>query len=434
MKEKDEDHIKKLKDEFKELGEQIGQDTVEKLEKKADELEKSIDEKIAKANEVAKNSTAEEGNKLETSLKAEIAAKTEEYNKTLGEMQSRIDAMETKAGRLEQFNASVDLRTTLKSALENSEGYKRFKEGNADKVSIDLKGIDVLKAGDMTTGNSYTGEIIAPTRVPGFVFDPDRSTHIRNFIALGQTDSDSIVYNQETAIDDGTGTAAEGSALGQSDADFTKVTESVQKVGTFLTVTDEMMNDTPGLSSYLTARFSRKVMLEEDDQILHGDGTGNNLTGISVDATAYTDELGDADVTRFDVLGFAIKQAQVSEYTPNVILVHPTDWWLMAITKDDNGNYLVPSVYSGAPLVVGGVPVIANTAVTSDEFFVGDFRLGAQLWERQAVTMEFSNSHSTNFTELQTTIRIYERIALAIYRPNAFRYGDFSNALALGSA
>ncbi len=70
--------------------------------------------------------------------------------------------------------------------------------------------------------------------------------------------------------------------------------------------------------------------------------------------------------------------------------------------------------------------------MTSGTFLVGDFKRGAQIFDRRQLTIEFSNQNEDNFIKGAVTARGYERIALAVYRPHAFIYGSFAAALAQG--
>jgi HK97 family phage major capsid protein len=83
---------------------------------------------------------------------------------------------------------------------------------------------------------------------------------------------------------------------------------------------------------------------------------------------------------------------------------------------------------------IAGVPLIANTAVTTGDFLVGDFSMGAQLFDRQQSSIRFFEQDQDNAIRNVVTVVASERLALAIYRPTAFVYGDFASALANGSA
>jgi len=288
----------------------------------------------------------------------------------------------------------------------------------------------------MVTGNSYTGEVIAPTRVPGIITDPDRAQHVRDFIAQATTDSDRVYYVRESAFDDGTATRGEASTKPQSDFALTQEEAPVRKIATFVRMSTEMLNDTPGLVSYLTTRLPKKLRLEEDAQILYGNGTAPNLEGITAVASAYVDTLSDADVNRFDVLVKAIAQARADEYFANAIMLNPADWYSMMLTKDGEGGYVFPESarFGGVAPRIAGVPIIANTAVTSGDFLVGDFASGVQLYDRLQANVRFFEQDQDNAIKNMITVVAEERLALAIYRPTAFIYGNFAAALALGSS
>jgi HK97 family phage major capsid protein len=70
--------------------------------------------------------------------------------------------------------------------------------------------------------------------------------------------------------------------------------------------------------------------------------------------------------------------------------------------------------------------VVATQAITVDKFLVGAFKLGAQLFDRWDARVEVGYVND-DFTKNLVTILAEERLALAVYRPEAFIYGDFGN-------
>lgn len=342
----------------------------------------------------------------------------------------RLDEVEKKAGRIQ---AGQDKQKTFKDHLEETieegkEKLKSLKDGAQKSITLEVK------AGDMTTGNTYTGDVVEPDRLQGVHFDPDRPTHVRQFIPQVPTTSNLVQYVQETAYDDGTSGQTEGQSKGQSDFDLEAKEASVKTRAAFLRLSKQMLDDTPFLTGYINQRAPKKLFLDEDGQILYGDGTGNNVEGISEVAQSYSAVLDSGSVQyHWDVLANAIAQArtQNGEYMANLILLNPLDWWNIVITKDSDGRYIMPeSVRSGAaPFTIGGVRVAPNTAIASDDFFVGDFSMGATMAMRQGVSLKFFEQDQDNVITNQITVRIEERYALPIHNPNAFVYGDFTSAL-----
>jgi HK97 family phage major capsid protein len=106
----------------------------------------------------------------------------------------------------------------------------------------------------------------------------------------------------------------------------------------------------------------------------------------------------------------------------------------MKLEKDTAGQYVMPWIFMNGGISVDGLPVIQSTAIDEGTFLVGDFKRGAQVFDRRQLSIEFSNSHDDNFIKGMVTVRISERLALVIYRPKCFVYGTFAAALANGSA
>lgn len=365
----------------------------------------------------------------------ELKAVNEEHKKGSTEL---MDLVKKQQGQLDELD--VKLKKAKSNQVVSRKGLilDAVNEKAADLLNLSRDGQGKVslsvKAGDMTSSNTYTNDVVNTQNI-GVYYNPDRSVHIRDFMTVIPTTAGSIRYMQETAFDDGTAAKTEGSAAAQSDFDITEQSANVKSIATYMTMSKEMLEDTTFLSGYINARLFSKLMKAEDEQILHGSGSGANISGLSVNASAYSDLLADGKINRFDVLLNALTNAYNNEYTPNAIFLNPTDWLLLVTEKDDNGMYVYPQqVLSGGMVTVNGVPVIASTAVTSDEFFVGDFRNGATLAVRQDVNVSFSSEHSTNFIDGNVTVMAEERLALPIHNTSAFVYGDMSNALALGSA
>jgi HK97 family phage major capsid protein len=403
----------------------------EVLEQKLNALGDQIDSKINAATEAQKTNLKGE---LDNLKQNEIAKLTADY----AELQKQLNAIDVKTNRIKggDITLAKNFDNALIEAIKSDAGFKAFQARQSKSFSMNLTGHSMFtKAGDMVTGNSFTGEVTAPTRVPGIINDPDRAQHVRDFIAQATTDSDRVYYVRESAFEDNTATRGEASTKPQSDFELTQEEAPVRKIATYVRMSTEMLNDTPGLVSYLTTRLPKKLRLEEDDQILYGNGTAPNLEGITAVASAYVDTLADADVNRFDVLVKAISQARADEYVANAIMLNPADWYSMLLTKDGEGAYVFPESarFGGVAPRIAGVPIIANTAIASGDFLVGDFASGVQLFDRLQANVRFFEQDQDNAIKNMITVVAEERLALAIYRPTAFIYGGFAAALAQGS-
>jgi HK97 family phage major capsid protein len=102
------------------------------------------------------------------------------------------------------------------------------------------------------------------------------------------------------------------------------------------------------------------------------------------------------------------------------------------ILKDSQNQYLHRGIWGDRPNVAN-VPILETTAINEGDFLVGDFRLGATLWDRKQALVKFSDSDQDNFIKNVVTVVFEERLAQTVERPNAFVYGNFATAKACGS-
>ena len=390
----------------------------EELKGQIDGISKSIDAKIEKSNSDVVNNVVEKANEIVKSGVSEMATKLNE----------RLDAMEV--ANKKQFNSQkkVTFKSALQEALDNG-AVEGIAKGNSRSASFELKA-------DMTIGADFTGEVIPADRVPGYKFDPTRPVHVRQLLATGSTQSDVVRYVKESGYSNGAAATAEGTTLGQSDFDMTAADANVRKIGTYFRISEEMLADTPQLTSYLSARAPEKLLEVEDAQILSGDGTGANLSGIITDAADFDVSASGAfyqsveSANEFDVIVAALNQLSLLNYSADCIMLNPTDFNKILLLKDSTNKYLKDQVYNGLQPSFSGVKVIQNTAIAAGSFLIGNFGIGTQLWVRQGVNVEFFREDGTNVRDGFVTVRVSERVALTNYLPNAFVNGTFSTAIA----
>jgi HK97 family phage major capsid protein len=390
----------------------------EELKGQLDGISKSIDAKIEKSNSDVVNNVVEKANEI---VKSEVSGMATKLNE-------RLDAMEVASKK--QFNSQkkVTFKSALQEALDNG-AVEGIAKGNSRSASFELKA-------DMTVAADFTGEVIPADRVPGYKFDPTRPVHVRQLLATGSTQSDVVRYVKESGYANGAAATAEGTTLGQSDFDMTAADANVRKIGTYFRISEEMLADTPQLTSYLSARAPEKLLEVEDAQILSGDGTGANLSGIITDAADFDVSASGAfyqsveSANEFDVIVAALNQLSLLNYSADCIMLNPTDFNKILLLKDSTNKYLKDQVYNGLQPSFSGVKVIQNTAIAAGTFLIGNFGIGTQLWVRQGVNVEFFREDGTNVRDGFVTVRVSERVALTNYLPNAFVNGSFATAIA----
>ena len=412
-----------LEGKLKELEDVIG--------KKDDKIEKLVEQSVKQA----KDHAEAEGKKVSDVLKKEVETEKEAREK----LQKQLDEVEIQLKEYKQFGAK-SRKSFAEEMIEHISSDERFVEdvkgrGHVWKLEKGFFPNMLEKADTMTPALNLTGQVTPVQRMSGFFYDPDRMEHVRDFMNVIPTSTDTIYYMTETLDTNATQVTAPGADKGQSEISLTQNTETVTKISTYLSLAEEMLDDIPGMSAYLTARFTSKLKVKEDQQILYGTGSSNQIQGITPLAQAYDgDEIAlGTGIQQIDVLRAAIAQARVDEYRPSLILLHPNDVRDIDLLKDSTNLYIHNGIFGNRPMI-GGVPILETTAITEGDFLVGDFRMGATLWDRKQAQVRFSDQHSDNFIKNVITVVFEERLAQTVERPNAFVYGAFSSALACGSA
>jgi len=171
---------------------------------------------------------------------------------------------------------------------------------------------------------------------------------------------------------------------------------------------------------------------------LFGDGTGQNMTGIMNDAgisdigqIASGTSAADLPAAMIDHIRTAKTQLQVNEYYGvNGLVMNPEDWETLEKAKATDGHYILVShaATSAEPSEVWRIPVVITNAMTKGQFLLGDWSIGAKIYDREAVSIRISESHNQLFIENAVAILAEERYTIAVNRPLAFAKGDFTVA------
>ena len=183
------------------------------------------------------------------------------------------------------------------------------------------------------------------------------------------------------------------------------------------------------LQSYIDGRLRYGLALVEENQLLNGSGTGTDLAGIYTQATAFTPPITiPATVTRIDVLRLAMLQTALSELMATGVVLHPADWAAIELLKDGQGQFIVGNPQGTITPTLWGQPVVSTQSMATGKFLTGAFQLGAQIFDRMDAVVEISTEDDQNFRKNLVTVLAEERLALAVYRPEAFVKGDFTAA------
>jgi HK97 family phage major capsid protein len=171
------------------------------------------------------------------------------------------------------------------------------------------------------------------------------------------------------------------------------------------------------------------VKYAEDYDLLHSVGDGEKITGL-FNTTGVQQYAGLNTDKKSVQVRRAITKALLAEYDPSGLVVSPEMFEAIEVEEDGNGAFRVAvSVAIGAEKRIWRLNVVETTAMANENFLVGAFGLGAQLHDRESVSVKVSTEHGENFTDGACTFLATERVALEVPRPESFIVGTWDNTL-----
>ena len=343
----------------------------------------------------------------------------------------RLDSIEVENKKPTSEPVYRTKNQAFSDALSKSESFKAMKDGSRANASLEIKA-DVLISSDFSGANSAR-DATGVMRVDGIKRDPSNITNMMGIIPVGNTDSNVIRFVKESAYTNNAANTAEGAAPTDSEFELTAEDAVVQKTTAIMTISQEMLDDTPGLSSYLSQRLPGKINTVIDDQLIGGSGSSPNLLGLLNGGTVFAAG-GFANAIEsaqeLDVLYVAMNQLAVANFAANGIVLNPTDFHKIALLKDTTNEYLRGNSLISADgfFRINGVPVYMNNKLSAGNFIVGDFSQGSQVWQREGLRVDFGYENDDNFSKYLVSVRGIARIAHSVYLPNAYSRGSFATA------
>jgi len=312
------------------------------------------------------------------------------------------------------------VRKSLGEFVAESEEVKAYK--GVGTIKIDVKAI--------TSAGGSGGGLITVDRQTDAVEIPRRQVRVRSLLMPGRTGSSSIEYPRQTTRTNAAAPVAENTTKPESDYGWTVATAPVRTIAHWVPVSKQAMDDAPQLASLIDGELRYGLDLAEDIQLLSGDGTGQNLHGLIPQASAYVAPIDPPGTeTSIDQLRLGILQVELADFPADGIVLHPSDWALIELTKTADGAYVFANPTARAGPTLWGQPVVSTTGITIDKFLVGAFQMAGQIFDREDTEVLISSEDRDNFIKNMLTVRAEKRLALAVKRRAALVYGDFGRVV-----
>ena len=334
-----------------------------------------------------------------------------------GELIGQVTELEQKAARRAGADAVAQAYKSV--------GYRAVEDSNfkaaTEKLANGAKGSARFETKALTTVSS--GASIVADRQPGVVMLPMRQMTVRDLITPGRTSSNSVSYMKQTGFTNNAAPVAEGQRKPESTLLMTLAKADVAKLAHFMKASTEILSDFPAMQSMIDGQLMYGLDFVEELQLLKGSGAPNNLNGIYTQATAYAAPFTVTGGTNIDTLRLALLQSELALLPATGIVLNPTNWAAIEMLKDSQGHYLIGNPQGTLSPTLRNRPVVSSLAMTINTFLTGAFRGGAQVFDREQSGVIIATENEDDFVNNLITALIEERLALAVYRPEAFIKG-----------
>ena len=278
--------------------------------------------------------------------------------------------------------------------------------------------IPVILSATLTTENIGTGLPIA-TRLPGIREPGSMPLNVRSLLSVGRTQSSAIEFVREKLFTNNAAAVAEGATKPESNLEVELETATVKTIAHWIRASKQILDDIPQFESYIDSRLLYGLKYAEDDQLMNGDGTGANVKGLMEYATDFDETYATNSTTAMDRIADAALQVAMTGFPANGMYINPADANDLRKQKDTIGRYIFADPTSGNILTPWGLPAVETLAVPKGQVLIGSFALAAQVFDREDARVDISESDGDNFRQNLITIRVEERLALAVYYPQA---------------
>jgi HK97 family phage major capsid protein len=267
----------------------------------------------------------------------------------------------------------------------------------------------------------YTGIYEALGRIP---------LVLRNLISIRRTTSDLVHFVRQTVqvqeaapVEEANVTEYSG-ATGEKSGEkpegalaFEPVTTPVKTIAVWVPATKRALSDAAQIRGIIDQELRDDLDEEFEDQLLNGDGVGENFTGI-LNTAGILLQAWDTDLLT------TIRRARTTllvtgRASPTAMICHPNDAETLDLLRDENGRFYFGGPVDGGVQRVWRVPLVECQSMTEGTGLMGDFRK-CVVWDREESSIQVSDSHADFFIRNMLAILAEMRAAMGVIRPSAF--------------
>lgn len=302
-----------------------------------------------------------------------------------------------------------------------SEEFKAFSSSVSQSSKFHMEVQASTITGQEGSPPENSNILVGAGRRAGIVPGAFRALRVADLLVSIPITSNAWEFTRELAFTNNAAETAEAAAKPETDLTFELDTVNIRTIAHWIKASKQILEDAPAVAAYINTRMTFGVNAREDSQLLVGDGTGQNISGMTIAAnrTAFTPVSGD---TQLDSLNKAKYQLIGADYEADGVIMNPADWGAIERLKTSDAAYVVGDPFGTIVPRVWGLPVALSNNMTSGSFQMADFATTYDYLIRSGTVVELGFIND-DFTKNLVTIRGEKRSALATLRPASALFG-----------
>ena len=305
--------------------------------------------------------------------------------------------------------------------ITGSERFGLLRQGHKSTGRMSLDGLNVktLTSLQGSTDSPAEGVDVLPSQAAGLWGVGRRSLRLLDIIPRVPTASNSVRYTRLANFSNSAAAqAGEGATKATQTLEPVTVDAPIQTIAVIQKISKQLMDDEPFMRSALDSLFRYNLLDALEAQLIDGNGSGFNLSGMVTEGQAIS---GSSGVDQPDQVGAAIATMQSDGYPVDYIVVNPSDFqdWRAERSASDN-LYVSGSWSQPAPPVMWNVNAVLSPSVSSGTVVLANNASHAML-DRQDATIEIFEQDDTNVQSNLLTLRAELRAGLAVMDPAGVR-------------
>jgi HK97 family phage major capsid protein len=349
-------------------------------------------------------------------------------------------AVQEHAQVIEQFKSAVDGELkAIKSAqatqrnqmidLAQKGGIPNGFSGMPKDESVASQFVQSTQFKSMLSGAPTTGRVevkatvtsvthdVQAARKPGLFNNPQRALSLLSVLPSLAVNTGVFEFMQLNGYSNAAAVqVAEGDLKAEASLPTAVVQANISTIAHWIKASNQILADAPALSMQIDNLLRYGVQAKVEGELINGVGGAGKILGLVPQATAFVPTL----TAKADQIGEAKAAMEAAGWVPSIIVMNPTDWFVVASERATDEQYVLGSPRDPAGPGLWGIPVLTTPAIASGTSLILDQSQVAVL-TREGVTVMASREDGTNFTTNQTTILAEARYGLAVFATGAAR-------------